>query len=97
MKLGATSLWRTDALDRLLHRLYDELLKEPLIRKSFIITEEQRYSVGHGYTHFKIRDIPIETEHLVIPSDVELKLGSTKIYKKYTMKERLKILFRGRL
>lgn len=95
MKIGATSFLRKEALDTLLHRLYEELLKEPIVKKAFLIEEELYFEAGNEYKYFKIKEIPIETEHLIIPSGVELGIGLTKIDKKLTIKERLKILFKG--
>lgn len=95
MRIKVASFLRKEALDTLLHRLYEELLKEPIVKKAFLIEEELYFEAGNGYKCFNIKEIPIETEHLIIPSEMKLGLGLTKIDKKLTIKERLKILFKG--
>ncbi len=97
MKLGSTSIQRERGLDDLLHRLYEELLKETQVCKAFYIVEEKGECLENGeeYTYFKLNDIPIETEHLTIPSNVKPQCNILNM--KYSFKERLRILFKGGL
>lgn len=93
MKLGSRSFFRKEALDGLLHRLYEELLQEATIKKAFLIEESQYNVGGNDYTYFKLRDIPIR-EEIYMPREMKtIPYHSNN----FTIKERIKILFKGRL
>lgn len=90
MKLGSVSSFRNEALDIILHNLYKRLLEEPIVKKAFLITEETIFEQGEEKYYFKINDIAIHEDIYIPPKN-------TYRSDKFTFRERLKIMFKGKL
>lgn len=90
MKLGSLSIYRKEALDIILHNLYERLLEKPIIKNAFLITEETVFEQGEEKTHFKITDIPIHEDIYVPQKNDTITFHNNK----FSFKERIKILLK---
>jgi len=93
MRLGSVSLFRKEALDIILHNLYKRLLEEPIVKTAFLITEETIFEQGEEKYHFKINDIAIHEDIYIPPKLEQIPYHSNN----FTFKERIKILFKGKI
>ena len=88
IEFGFRTLSRQDCLYNILHILSDEILKnDELCNKAFRLVEEKIFEEMWGEeTIFKIQEIKVESDYLRIPSNEK---------RKYNLKERIRILFKG--
>lgn len=93
MKLGSSCVFRSEALHGILRELDKRLIEETRVNKAFHILEETIFERGEEITHFRIYEIPIQEVCYTPP-----KLGRIPFHdNSYTFRERIKILFKGRL
>ncbi len=93
MKLGSVSPFRKEALDIILHNLYERLLEEQKIKKAFLIIEETIFEQGKEKYYFKMNDIAIHEDIYIPPKLEQIPYHSNS----FTFKERIKILFKGKI
>lgn len=93
MKFGSLSPNRVEAIDGALQRLYEYFLIEHDIDKAFRITEGKIHNDDGENNYFKITEIPIQ-ERICVPQKLDY---NTKDNYKFTIKERIKILFKGKV
>lgn len=88
-KFGSSSENREYSLELIINeQLIPELLKKQNIDTCFRITEYE----NENRIDFRINEILMHSEEIRIP-----KTSEYETYKKFTFKERIKILFRGNL
>ena len=91
-KYGGEGDQRDYALYSVFERLQEDILEDGnLCNRAFRIYETQEYEYGMPLYRFVIDEIPINVQHLTIPTKQEISFLS----RKYNFKERIRILFKG--
>lgn len=96
MNFRSESELREMSLISCLRKLQEDILNDKkLYNKAFRLYEQRRFDdlTDREIIRFGIQEIPIETQHLILPQQPQIPIYA----RKYKLKERLKILFKGTL